>query len=167
MKYRLLSLGVLIPTEEVDANRVIELENQITLSGYWRVPITVHRDALFVMDGHHRLTVAKHLGLNVLPVILLDYDSVHVEAWRAGETITPETIFAMARSGRKFPCKTTRHTFAGPIPDCAIPLSDLRHASSNLCVEFPGESNSTRFGTPRRAQATPPRVRSLGPGIAR
>lgn len=44
-------------TEEVDADRVFELKEKIVQSGYWKVPITVHKDALFVMDGHHRLTV--------------------------------------------------------------------------------------------------------------
>jgi hypothetical protein len=128
MKYRLLPPGDLIHTEEVDAQRVLELEDQIVQSGYWKVPITVHKDALFVMDGHHRLTVAERLRLEVLPVLLLDYDSVQVEAWRPEETITPESIFAMVRSGRKFPCKTTRHIPSSPILECAIPLSDLRSA---------------------------------------
>ncbi|RWE90049.1 MAG: hypothetical protein EOS43_34055, partial [Mesorhizobium sp.] len=47
-------------------------------------------------------------------------------SWRAGETITPACIFAMARSGRKFPCKTTRHIFDQSLPGCNVPLESLR-----------------------------------------
>ncbi|AYG70034.1 MULTISPECIES: ParB N-terminal domain-containing protein [unclassified Rhizobium] len=129
MPYCLLPPTDLIPTEEVDARHVLELEDQIARAEYWKVPITAHKDALFIMDGHHRLAVAKRLQLKALPVVLLDYESVRVEAWRLGETITPEAIFAMARSGRKFPAKTTRHFFAAPLPECAIPLNDLRRAT--------------------------------------
>ncbi|MBW9064789.1 ParB N-terminal domain-containing protein [Rhizobium herbae] len=153
MKYRLLPLDSLIPTEDVDVERVFELEDQIVQSGCWKVPITVHRDALFVMDGHHRLTVAKRLRLELLPVVLLDYDSVHVEAWRPGETITPESIFVMVRSGDKFPCKTTGHVFAHPIPECAIPLSDLRRAPRNPPVDYLAGSNRTALRSPPRAEA--------------
>jgi hypothetical protein len=58
MQVCLLSPTCLIPTEEVDPDRVAELEAQILRTGCWTVPITVEKDALFVMDGHHRLTVA-------------------------------------------------------------------------------------------------------------
>lgn len=103
------------------------MQAKILQAGRWTAPITAEKDALFVMDGHHRLTVAHRLGLAVVPVILLDYGTVRVESWRQGETITPERIFAMARSGRKFPCKTTRHIFEQSLPNCALPLESLRH----------------------------------------
>jgi hypothetical protein len=80
-----------------------------------------------VMDGHHRLTVAHRLQLPLVPVILLDYSTVRVESWSPGQTITPACILAMARSGRKFPCKTTRHIFDQGLPNCNLPLDSLRH----------------------------------------
>ncbi len=127
VQYQLLDPRKLIPTEDVDIHRVAGLEQQILERGRWTQPVTAHRDERFVMDGHHRLAVAQRLRFKVLPVILLDYDTVRVEAWRQDETITPDMIFAMARSGAKFPCKTTRHIFEDPLPDCDIPLRDLRH----------------------------------------
>ncbi|MEF0944236.1 ParB N-terminal domain-containing protein [Rhizobium sp. BR 362] len=127
VQYQLLDPRKLTPTEEIDGDRVAELEQEIVQSGRWTRPITVHRDDWFVMDGHHRLTIAQRLDFKLLPVVLLDYDTVRVEAWRQGETITPDMIFEMARSGRKFPSKTTRHIFEGPPPACDIPLGDLRH----------------------------------------
>ena len=126
MHYCLVSPSRLIPTEEVDPDRVNVLEAQILEAGSWTAPITAEKDALFVMDGHHRLTVAHRLGLTAVPVLLLDYSSVRVESWRPGETITPANIFAMARSGRRFPCKTTRHIFDSPLPACDVPLAFLR-----------------------------------------
>ncbi|MBB3462787.1 ParB N-terminal domain-containing protein [Rhizobium sp. BK377] len=126
MKIRFLSPHKLIPTEETDARRVDELHGLISAAGCWTVPITVEKDALFVMDGHHRLEVAFRLGLHAVPTVLLDYRSVRVEAWRAGETITPADIYDMARNRQKFPIKTTRHIFLDDLPACDVKLDDLR-----------------------------------------
>jgi hypothetical protein len=127
MQVCLLSPTCLIPTEEVDPDRVAEVQTQILGADCWTVPITAEKNVLFVMDGHHRLAVAHRLQLPLVPVILLDYDAVRVESWRPGQTITPACIFAMARSGRKFPCKTTRHIFDQSLPNCNLPLESLRH----------------------------------------
>jgi hypothetical protein len=130
MEYCLLSPARLIPTEEVNLDRVDALQAEILQAGSWTAPIAAEKGALFVMDGHHRLTVAQRLRLTTVPVVLLDYDSVRVESWRAGEMVTPAEIFAMARSGRKFPYKTTRHIFAGGLPRCDVPLQLLRQPFS-------------------------------------
>lgn len=128
MRYTLLSPTRLIPTEEVDFDRVAELQAKIVRGGRWTVPITAEKNALFVMDGHHRLAVACRLRLAVMPVVLLGYDAVQVECWRPGETVTPADIFAMARSRQKFPYKTTRHIFDQDLPGCDVPLENLRYA---------------------------------------
>lgn len=130
--YSLVEPQFLQPTEDIDLARVSELQQEILSAGRWTRPVSVHKDERFVMDGHHRLAIAQRLGLKVLPVVLLGYDSVVVTAWREGETITPDSIFAMARSGRRFPCKTTRHIFKDPLPDCDIALDELRHPPSFL-----------------------------------
>ncbi|MFD1744871.1 hypothetical protein ACFSE1_05290 [Rhizobium helianthi] len=127
--YFLIDPIKLTPTEEVDLKHVQFLEREILRSGYWTTPVSIHQNALFVMDGHHRLEVAKRLNLALMPVVLLDYDRVDVTAWRPGETITPHCIFTMARSGKKFPHKTTRHIFQEPLPRCAVSLSELMHPS--------------------------------------
>ena len=127
MQVCLFSPTCLIPTEEVDPDRVVEVQAQILRAGCWTVPITAEKDAFFVMDGHHRLAVAHRLQLPLVPVILLDYNAVRVESWRPGQTITPACILAMARSGRKFPCKTTRHIFCQSLPNCNLSLESLRH----------------------------------------
>ncbi|OHV79794.1 ParB N-terminal domain-containing protein [Ensifer sp. LCM 4579] len=125
MEYCLLSPARLIPTEEVNLDSVDALQAKILKEGSWTAPITAEKHALFVMDGHHRLTVAHRLRLTAVPVVLLDYDSVRVESWRPEERVTPGDIFDMARSGRKFPYKTTRHVFAKGLPACDVPLEVL------------------------------------------
>ncbi|MCP3445810.1 hypothetical protein [Bradyrhizobium sp. CCGUVB14] len=127
MQVCLLSPTCLIPTEEVDPDRVAELQAQILSAGSWTVPITAEKDVLCVMDGHHRLTVAHRLQLPFVPVVLLGYGAVRVESWRPGLTITPASILAMARSGQKFPCKTTRHILDQSLPSCNLSLESLRH----------------------------------------
>ncbi|GEC42184.1 hypothetical protein CN138_35075 [Sinorhizobium meliloti] len=131
MRYYLLQPNDLTPTEEVDCRQVLELEEEILQAKFWKTPIAVHKGELFVMDGHHRLAVAKRLQLRILPAMLLDYRGVRVEAWRLGEVVTPEIILAMARSGRKFPAKTTKHVFDSQFPECKIPLSDLGYDRDN------------------------------------
>ncbi|MCK7616029.1 hypothetical protein [Roseibium sediminicola] len=130
--YYLIDPRLLVPTEETDIDRLEEVECELLKSGRWRCPVAAQKDALFIMDGHHRLEVSRRLQLEVIPVVLLDYTHVHVEAWRPAETVTAEHIWSMYRSGGKFPSKTTRHVFHTPLPGCDIPLDALRHAQPVL-----------------------------------
>lgn len=140
MRCRFLSPSDLIATEETDPIRLNEVFQIISKAQRWTVPIMVEKDALFVMDGHHRLEVALRLGLLSVPVIPMDYSSVDVTAWRTGETITPRQIYQMARSGLKFPAKTTRHIFSGDLPVCDLPLDALRHPTGRFAhAERPAE----------------------------
>ncbi|MGU3575203.1 ParB N-terminal domain-containing protein [Brucellaceae bacterium C25G] len=124
-KFILIAPEQLIPTEEINEQHAQILEKHIKTCGFWKTPVSAHKHSLFVMDGHHRLCIAKKLKLERMPVVLLDYDDVDVCAWREGDIITPETIIQMAASGHKFPYKTTRHIYKRPLPECDIPLQDL------------------------------------------
>lgn len=121
----LISPEPLILTEQVDDGRVSEIEAELPSERRWKFPILVHSEGGFVMVGHHRVTVARRLSLAALPAVFLDDDLVDVEAWRDGETITPEMIPATARGGGRFPSKTTRHRPKVELPPCDIPLSRL------------------------------------------
>lgn len=123
--YSLVDPIKLIPTEEICTSSARALKEKIIADGKWTSPIIVHESHLFVMDGHHRLEVAKQIDLKLVPVLLSNYDRIGVTAWREGESVTPESIFAMARSGRKFPYKTTRHILRSVLPCCNIPLAEL------------------------------------------
>ncbi|BCH61968.1 hypothetical protein RvVAR0630_pl01100 (plasmid) [Agrobacterium vitis] len=125
MPYHFSSPKKLVDTEEVDQSVVENLRQTILRQQIWTRPIAVERTQFLVMDGHHRLEVARQLNLAVIPVVLLDYERVSVTSWRPEECITPDDIFAMARSGKKFPIKTTRHVFADDYPVCDVPLAVL------------------------------------------
>lgn len=124
-EYAFLNPHKLIATEEINEEEAIKLTDSILSCGSWKTPVSVHKDALFVMDGHHRLNIARRLNLKLMPVVLLDYDSVDVCAWRDGEIITPDIIIEMVRKGKKFPFKTTKHSFRQPIKACNVPLYEL------------------------------------------
>lgn len=124
--YHLLDPNKLTPTEDFDAASVSILIAKILNDRRWTSPIIVHKNALFVMDGHHRLEAAKRLDLALVPVLFRDYDCVDVTAWRSGESVTPDDIFAMARSGKKFPYKTTKHILRSEAPFCSVPLTELK-----------------------------------------
>ncbi|MFK4826133.1 ParB N-terminal domain-containing protein [Paenochrobactrum sp. BZR 588] len=124
--YILIEPNRLIPTEEINELHALELEKHIKACGRWKIPVSVHKHAMFVMDGHHRLSIAKRLKLARMPVVLLDYDKVDVCAWRDGEIVTPQLIIEKAQNGKKFPYKTTRHIFKEPLPACDIPLHELQ-----------------------------------------
>ncbi|WP_075635601.1 ParB N-terminal domain-containing protein [Rhizobium rhizosphaerae] len=141
ISYVLLDSYEVIATEETDPRRLFQVEADVRQSGRWRVPICVHRDEKFVMDGHHRLETAKRLGLRFIPAVLLDYSQVELSSWRDGETVTPADIFNMARSGKLFPCKTTRHSWKNPIPNCDIDLRELGY-----CISLPANSKASPAG---------------------
>lgn len=123
--YYLIDPIKLVQTEEIMESNVENLQIKIVAEGRWTAPIIVHERELFIMDGHHRLEVAKRLDLKFVPVLLTDYDRIDVTAWREGEHVTPDGISAMARCGQKYPYKTTRHIFRGDLPRCNIPLAEL------------------------------------------
>lgn len=133
-QYQLVNPETLIPTEEINEQAAFLLHQSIQQAGRWLRPIIAHQDALFVMDGHHRLSCAKRLNLSLVPVVLLDYNDVDVCAWREGETITPQAIFDIVRQKKIFPYKTTRHSFSRGVPTCDIPLQDLKYHYSPVTV---------------------------------
>ena len=115
-------------TEETVPEQLPFLKEQILNIGAWTVPITIEKNSLVVMDGHHRLETAKSLDLMYIPVVLLGYDEVRVESRRPNLIVTPEEIIRRGLSGNLYPAKSTRHIF--PLEfECFIPLDDLRLAN--------------------------------------
>lgn len=142
--YHLINPIKLIPTEEINDHSARILMQKIVDDGRWTTPIIIHECDLFVMDGHHRLDVAGRLGLKLVPVLLSNYDRIDVTAWRSGEIVTAESIFAMVRSGRKFPYKTTRHLLREASPSCDIPLIELMQPQAEF-TPYPPMPNSLAF----------------------
>ncbi len=70
------------PHEDVIESIVIENINM--LKRFCKiVPIVVDRSSLTILDGHHRHQAAVILGLDKIPVVLVDYRSedIKIENW--------------------------------------------------------------------------------------
>jgi ParB-like chromosome segregation protein Spo0J len=119
---------LLRPHEDVVEGRVRGLADQILLDGFIRYPILVDSKTLVVLDGHHRLAVAKLLGLRFIPAILVDYDGdcVSVSSWRDGVTVTKDMVREHGLKGNLMPPKTSRHRVSFEVPEVRVPLEVLR-----------------------------------------
>lgn len=121
----LISTERILPNEEHDDARLLEVLDSIERSGLWTAPIVLERASLAVMDGHHRLAAARHLSLPRVPCVLLDYSQVDVRPRRPNYSVDGEQIVARARARMLYPPKTTRHVFPQPLPRCRIPIASL------------------------------------------
>ena len=113
------------PNEEILPERASWLLDKIQAEQLWRVPITVDSRSMSIMDGHHRYTVATHLGLTKVPCLLLDYEEVEFWSTHPRISLTPEMVIEYANAGIRLPPKSTKHLFKSPLPDCNISLKLL------------------------------------------
>ena len=116
--------------EEVIPDNLETRTSKMLRKGFYK-PIIVDRGSMVILDGHHKWTAAKSLGLARVPVILVDYlvdEGVLVDVWPdcGRESITKTEVLEMGVSGDVFPPKTSRHTLPFKIPSISIPLSDLK-----------------------------------------
>jgi hypothetical protein len=115
------------PSEEVDAMHVRRLADEVLRSGTWLAPLPVEAGTGLVMDGNHRLHVARLLGLRRLPCVLLRYGDrrLRVRCWKTGRPFSTDELNELAALAEVLPYKTTRHSFDPPLPETEIPLSLL------------------------------------------
>jgi hypothetical protein len=121
----LIATDRILPNEEHDEARLLEVLDSIERSGRWTAPIVLERASLAVMDGHHRLAAARHLSLPRVPCVLLDYSQVGVHARRPDYEVDAERIVARSLARSLYPPKTTRHVFPQPLPICSIDIAAL------------------------------------------
>ena len=117
--------------EEVIPNNLETRTSKLLSKGFYK-PIIVDRGSMVILDGHHKWTAAKSLGLARVPVIMVDYlidESVLVDVWPdcGKESVTKTEVLEMGGSGDVFPPKTSRHTQPFKIPSIRIPLSELKN----------------------------------------
>ena len=117
--------------EEVIPDNLKTRTSKLLRKGFYK-PIIVDRGSMVILDGHHKWTAAKSLGLARVPVILVDYlidEGVLVDVWPdcGRESIAKTEVLEMGVSGDVFPPKTSRHTLPFKIPSISIPLSDLEN----------------------------------------
>lgn len=115
----------ILPNEEHNETRLLEVLDSISRSGRWTTPIVLERASLAVMDGHHRLAAARQLSLLRVPCVLLDYTQIGVEARRPDFYVDGAQIITRSRARLLYPPKTTRHIFPRPLPKCSIDIAVL------------------------------------------
>ena len=117
--------------EEVIPDNLEIRTSKLLSKGFYK-PIIVDRGSMVILDGHHKWTAAKSLGLARVPVIMVDYlvdEGVLVDVWPdcGKESITKTEVLEKGVSGDVFPPKTSRHTLPFKIPSIRIPLSELKN----------------------------------------
>jgi hypothetical protein len=126
----LIEIGSLRGHEEVIPDNLEKRSSKLLAMGFYK-PIIVDRDSLVILDGHHKWTAARLLGLDRVPVLMVDYlldESVNVGVWPGcgRESITKDEVLEMGSSEGVFPPKTSRHVFPFRIPTIRIPLEELK-----------------------------------------
>ena len=104
---------------------------KLNSTGVMHKPLLVDRGSLTILDGHHRYNAAIELGLELIPVILVDYmgdSTIRVDVWpECGRTvITKEEVVSMGLSEDLFPPKTSRHLLSHKLPSIRVELTELR-----------------------------------------
>ena len=106
-KLRGAELFILRPHERIRLSNLLRVAIETLIKGKIEKPILVERNHFVILDGHHRVEVAKLLGVP-LRAILVDYDEVELSYWGRLKPSKKEVIEA-ALKGKLFPPKTTRH----------------------------------------------------------
>ncbi|MEM3671239.1 MAG: ParB N-terminal domain-containing protein [Thermoprotei archaeon] len=89
-----VSVSSLKPHEKVFEDAVRSLAADMRSSTMQREPIVVDRDSMTVLDGMHRLSAARMLGLKFLLAVLVDYDanSIRLERWWRSIRAFPDSL---------------------------------------------------------------------------
>lgn len=111
--------------EEHDEKRVEELKKKILNENCWTQPVIIEKKKHMVLDGQHRLEVAKALGYARIPAIVVDYDSVKVWTLRREYPVSQKKVYAKVKAGEVYPYKTVKHKFNFDLPEISISLEKL------------------------------------------
>ena len=128
--FRLIEPGALKPHEDVDADRVRALAEEIHLADSFYPPVLIDDASRVILDGHHRWHASVLLALVWLPCYAVDYKNdpaIRVISRRSEIAITKDDVIAMGLSGRSYPYKTTRHVYDLPEAIEPVPLGRLLH----------------------------------------
>lgn len=127
----LISVEQLLHIEEFNPDRVNILMKKIKKDNKWQVPIIVERKTNLVLDGQHRLEVAKLLHIKQIPAIVVDYEDVAVWTLRKEEKVSSRLVKTrICKNNKLYPYKTVKHKFNFVIPtNLAIDLSTLENSN--------------------------------------
>ncbi len=126
----LVSVDWLLPHEEIKVKARDKLLDMTKRWGGFTKPVLVDGETGSLLDGHHRLSVAKLLNLKLIPAICLDYidsDLISVDVWPQSsiEKLDKIQVIEMCQSNNLFPPKTTKHTTVYDLPPIMVRLENL------------------------------------------
>ena len=127
----LVDVNWLKPHEEIKIKARDKLLDMTRRWNGFTKPVLVDSVTGSLLDGHHRLSVAKELGLSKIPAICIDYLSsqeIILELWPSTgfESITKSMVIEMCESSDLFPPKTTKHTTIFDLPPILVSLDELK-----------------------------------------
>jgi hypothetical protein len=128
---RLVKISLLRHIESFSEKRVENMKRKMLQSGIWEKPISIEKHYFLILDGQHRVEVAKALGLKYIPCEFFDYDDVSVKVWslRKECVVTKKLVIDRTLKGNIYPYKTAKHRFPQKITKINIPLKELRYCS--------------------------------------
>ena len=124
---KLIQTSQLKHIEDYGRKRVAWLKNKILQENLWTVPLKIEKDLHLVMDGQHRMEVAKEIGLLVVPCLIYSYEEVEVWSLRKNYEVNSKLIIQRVLDEDIYPYKTAKHKF----PDgsdilCRYKLTELK-----------------------------------------
>jgi hypothetical protein len=111
--------------EGFSEKRVVWLMNKILSEGIWVKPLALEKTHQLVLDGQHRMEVARRLNLRQVPGVLYDYAKVDVWSLRKNYTFDWKVVVDKALSGEIYPYKTVKHRFPHDLPICCYKIDEL------------------------------------------
>ncbi len=127
---KLVPVNWLKPHEEIKVKPRDKLLDMTNRWGGFTKPILVDTHTGALLDGHHRLSVAKELGLKLIPAICLDYlnsELISLELWPNAniESIDKTEVIEMCLGNELYPPKTTKHVVIYDLPPILVTLEEL------------------------------------------
>ena len=124
-KVELFEASKLKHIEDYSRDAVAALTDKIRAEGRWVRPLCISKEGL-VMDGQHRMEVAKNLGLSKVPVIIYNYNQVPIYSLREDYSFTYKDVVRRAGENSIYPYKTVKHVFNEDDLRCDYALEDLK-----------------------------------------
>lgn len=108
--------------------KIKNLKKKILKEKIWTNPLKIDDKFNLVMDGQHRMEVAKELGLKYVPCIKFNYRKIKIWSLRPKQyKVSVNKIFKNFHEKKIYPYKTVKHFFPyNQSIKCEIKIKDLK-----------------------------------------
>lgn len=109
----LVNINLLKMHERTNPKRLSKIFDELKSLGYLKNPIIIDKKTYVILDGHHRFSALRKLGIRKIPCFLVDYQSRQIRVFlRRKTTLTKllkEVVINKGLTQKLLPYKTTRH----------------------------------------------------------